>query len=148
MAHPSAEQLARQYYDFFNRRLIEDASRLIHAQAVFHYPHTREHLIGRAGYRELARLWLSAFPDAQITITRMQVEDGHRVTTDLIGRGTLKGPLMFGGLLTMEPTGRAAELPFRDILDVHDGLVTAVWLHFDVQEMLRRLNDAGPKRGK
>jgi predicted ester cyclase len=136
----SAEHLARTYYDLFNRRQLDQAELLVSAQAVFHYPHSREHLIGRAGYRELARLWLTAFPDASIEILQLG-RDGERafVRAELLGRGTHTGPLSFGGRLTLAPTGRLATLPLTEILDIQDGQVANVWLHFDIDEMLRRL---------
>jgi predicted ester cyclase len=139
MTQPSPEHIALEYYDLFNRRLLQQAELLVSPQAVFHYPHTKEHMIGRAGYRELARTWVTAFPDARVDVQGLTAEGPGRVRVELLGHGTHTGPLTFGGALTLEPSGRRAELPLTDTLEVSGGLIVNSWLSFDVAELLRRL---------
>jgi predicted ester cyclase len=143
MRNLPVEQIARDYYDLFNARRFDEAELLVSAHAAFHYPHTRETLIGRAGYRELVRLWMLAFPDAELSIVHIVVRGSHAVTVKLIGRGTHSGPLTFGGPLVLEPTGRQGELPFSDLLHIQHGQIEESWLRFDVQDMLQRLH-GGP----
>src|SRR5687767_8862764 len=69
------EAFVRRYYELFNQRKLQEAERFVDPQAVFTYPVGKEHLIGRAGYRELARRWLEGFPDARIAITTVLVPD-------------------------------------------------------------------------
>ena len=140
MAVLSPEDVARQYYELFNRRQLDAAAALVSSHAVFHYPHTKEHLIGRAGYRELARCWLTAFPDVHIEVQSITVKDGHLVIAELLGHGTHTGRLAFGQALSL-PSARTAEMQMREELGVYDGQITAVSLHFDVVEMLRGLTD-------
>ena len=137
------EHMAREYYDLFNARCLEEAELLVSAHAGFHYPHTRETLIGRAGYRELTRLWILAFPDAEISIVDMVVRESC-VTVNLIGRGTHSGPLTFGGPLVLQPTGRRGELPFSDTLHIQNGHIVESWLRFDMQDLLRQLKNGEP----
>jgi predicted ester cyclase len=137
------EHIAREYYDLFNARRFDEAELLVSSHAGFHYPHTRETLIGRAGYRELVNLWMVAFPDAEISIVDMTVR-GSRVVVNLMGRGTHKGPLTFGGPLELEPTGRRGELAFSDTLDIQQGQIVESWLRFDIQAMLDLLKSGGP----
>ena len=137
------EQIARDYYDLFNARRFDEAELLVSVQAAFHYPHTRETLIGRAGYRELARLWTLAFPDCEVSIVEMAVAD-HLVTVSLIGRGTHTGPLMFGDPLVLEPTGWHAELPIVDTVEIQQGQIVESWVRFNMRDLLRRLQ--GPDR--
>jgi len=139
MRNLPVEHIARDYYHLFNDRRFDEAELLVSAQATFHYPHTRATLIGRAGYRELAQLWMIAFPDAELSIVDMVVRES-RVTVQLIGRGTHSGPLAFGGPLVLEPTGRQGHLPFTDILDIQHGQILESWVRFDVQDLLERLN--------
>ena len=139
MAHAPPAQLARRYYDLFNHRLLEQAELLVSPEAVFHYPHSREHLIGRAGYRELARTWLIAFPDAQVELLGLSDEQNNTVRVELLGRGTHKGPLGFGGALTLPASGREAELRLSDTLEVAGGLIVKSRLSFDVADLVRRL---------
>lgn len=141
------ERLARRYYSLFNERRVDDAERLVSPQAVFRYPHSREHLIGRKGYRELVRLWYLAFPDAVAEISKVSSPDPSTVNVDIIGRGTHLGPLSFGGLLNLPPTGKAAEMLLRDSLRFAEGLIVESTFQFDIEEMLRRLGaDSRPER--
>lgn len=139
MRNLPVEQIARDYYDLFNARRLDEAELLVSSHAAFHYPHTRETLIGRAGYRELARLWIVAFPDAELSIVHMAVRNSRAITVNLIGRGTHTGPLTFGGPLVLEPRGRRGELPFSDLLHIQYGQIVESWLRFDVQNMLQQL---------
>jgi predicted ester cyclase len=139
MLYRNPEQVARRYYVLFNERRFEEAELLVSTHAVFRYPHSKEHLIGRAGYRELAQLWVTAFPDGVIEVERVNVLTDHVVDVGLLGRGTHGGPLAFGGALTLPPSNRRAELPMRDVLDIHDGLIVESSFQFDVAEMVRRL---------
>jgi predicted ester cyclase len=142
MRNLPVEHIAREYYDLFNARRFDEAQLLVSSHAGFHYPHTRETLIGRAGYRELASLWLLAFPDAEISILDMVVRDSRVVTVNLIGRGTHHGPLTFGGPLVLEPTGTRGELPFSDTLTIQEGQIVESWLRFDVQKLLDQLKSS------
>ena len=134
----TVEQIARQYFQLFNERRIDDASQLIDPQASFHYLPTRQRLMGRAGYRALAGAWLTAFEDARLDVRTMRVE-GDAVLVDFVGRGTHTGDLALGDALSLPATGRRAELPFTDRLQFRDGLIVSSELDFDVDEMKRRL---------
>ena len=136
------EPLARRYYELFNARQFDEAERLVSPTAVFRYPHSREHVVGRAGYRELVRLWVQAFPDAVAEIWRLAERGEGIVEVDIVGRGTHHGPLSFGGPLTLPPTGKIAELLIRDTLEIRDGQIVVSTFQFDVKEMLRRLGAA------
>jgi steroid delta-isomerase-like uncharacterized protein len=136
----SAEQVARRYYDLFNRRRFDEAEQLLDSSALFHYPQTNEHLIGRAGYRELARMWLTAFPDLQVEIRELRVTDDHLIQARLVARGTHKGPLQFNEV-DLPATGRQVEFAFEHTLDCHHGHITHVWLRFDIQKLLRELEE-------
>jgi predicted ester cyclase len=138
VAPASPEQIARRFYDLFNRREFDTAELLVSPQAVFHYPHTKEHLIGRAGYRDLAGSWIKAFPDGQVTVVELYRTDDN-IIAKLLGRGTHTGPLTFGGPLTLPPTGRGADLRFTDTLVIREGLIVESNLEFDVQGLLNML---------
>ena len=46
---------------------------------------------------------------------------------------------MLGDSLRLPATGRGAELPFRNLLEIHNGIIISVELDFDVEEMKGRL---------
>lgn len=132
------EQTARLFYEHFNERRVDEAAQLVDPQAVFHYVPTRQRLVGRAGYRALVAAWLHAFEDARLDIQSV-VTDGAMVRVEFIGRGTHTGDLVLGDAVSIPATGRAADLPFRDRLDIRNGLIVSSELDFDLEEMKRRL---------
>ena len=138
----SSEQLVRLYYQFFNERRLDEAGQLVHPQAVFHYIPTRQRLVGRAGYRALVAAWLNAFEDARLELRRVDA-NGPTVDVDFVGHGTHTGDLVLGEAFALPATGRAAELPFRDRIEVRDGLIASSELDFDVEELKRRLLGPG-----
>lgn len=133
------EAFVRRYYELFNQRKLEEAARLVDPQAVFTYPVGKEHLIGRAGYRELARRWLEGFPDARIAITTVLLPDDRTAVTEWIGHGTHLGSLELPGFVALPPTGVHTQLPMREMVTIVDGRITAGRMEFDPAEMMRRL---------
>lgn len=133
------ETMVRRYYELFNQRRLDEAERLVDPQAVFTYPFGKEHLIGRAGYRELARRWLEGFPDGRVAITTVLLPDDHTVVTEWIGHGTHLGTLELPGFPPLAPTGVHAQLPMRETVTIADGRIVASRMEFDPDEMLRRL---------
>ena len=134
----ASEQIARRFYDFFNERRLDDAAQLIDPQASFHYLPTRQRLVGRAGYRALVGAWLAAFPDARLDIRSAHV-NGDVVDIEFIGHGTHTGDLVLGESISIPATGRTTDLPFRDRLEIKDGLIVSSELDFDLDEMKKRL---------
>lgn len=133
------EKVARQYYQLFNARKLDEAAELVDRQATFHYIPTRQRLIGRAGYRALVAAWLNAFEDAQLDITSVTVLNDHTVQVEFIGRGTHTGDLVLGEAMTIPATGKSAQLPFTDLLEIRNGVIVSAELDFNVEEMKRRL---------
>lgn len=139
---PTSFQLqtfARRYYECFNQRWFEEAEMFVDPRALFTYPLAKEHLIGRAGYRELVRRWLEGFPDARIEITAVRVLDHHRVVTDWIGEGTHLGLLELPGLPPISATRVRTRMPMRETIAISDGRIVASRMDFDPAELARRL---------
>ncbi len=138
-----AEVLARQYYALFNERRLDEAERLVDPQAIFNYPAAREHLIGRAGYRELTRRWLEAFPDARALVLAVHVgaDAGSEqiARTEWLGEGTHLGVLQLPGFPPIPPTGRFARLPMSETIRIERGLVASTRMEFDPAELRRAL---------
>ncbi len=133
------EDFARRYYECFNQRWFEEAEMFVDPGAVFTYPFAREHLIGRAGYRELARRWLEGFPDARIDITAVHVLDHRTVATDWIGEGTHMGQLDLPGLPPLPPTAVHTQMPMRETITILEGRILASRMDFDPAELAYRL---------
>lgn len=133
------ETFARRYYECFNQRWFEEAEMFVHPRASFTYPLAKEHLVGRAGYRELIRRWLAGFPDARITITGVHVIDGETVSTDWIGEGTHRGELELPGMPAIPATGVRTKMPMRETITIVDSCIVASRMDFDPADIARRL---------
>jgi hypothetical protein len=133
------EQIARRYYQLFNERRLDEAAAMVDGQAIYHYLPTRQRFIGRAGFHAVIGLWLTAFKDAQLEIVSALELNDHSVQVEFLGKGTHTGDLVLGDSLCVPATGRHAELPFRNLLEIHNGIIIGVELDFDVEEMKRRL---------
>lgn len=134
------EIYARRYYDLFNQRRFDEAERFVDPQAVFTYPLAREHFIGRAGYRELARRWVEAFPDGEVSITMIELPGSGVIRTHWIGQGTHQGWLELPGFPSIPPTGIHAHLPMCETIRVVENLILESRLEFDPLELRRCLH--------
>jgi predicted ester cyclase len=132
------EQIARLYYQLFNERRLDEAAQLVDPQCSIHYKPTKQRLMGRAGYRALAAVWINAFEDVTIEITSLQA-DGDRIVVRLLGRGTHTGDLVLGDAMSIPPTGRRAQLIVKETLDIKNGLIVHEEMDFDLAEMRRVL---------
>jgi predicted ester cyclase len=138
-SEPDPKDVARLYYRLFNERRLDEAGQLVDPEAVIHYVPTNQRLRGRAGYRALAAMWLNAFEDGLVEVVSLRLLDDSTVEADLLGRGTHTGDLVLGDVLTIPASGRHAELPFREVLHVRNGLIQTLRLEFDVGRMQQRL---------
>ncbi len=84
-------------------------------------------------------MWLNAFEDGLVEVVSLRLLDESTVEAELLGRGTHTGDLVLGDVLTIPATGRHAELPFREVLHVRNGLIQTLRLEFDVGRMQQRL---------
>ena len=133
------EILARRYYECFNLRDFDAGERHVDPQAVFTYPRSSQQFIGRPGYRELARRWLSAFPDSSYSIIHMRVEDVSSVRTEWVMHGTHLGVLSLPGLAPMPPTEIHADVKLRETIRIVNGMIVESVLEFDPDDLRRRL---------
>ena len=133
------EQTARLYYQLFNERRLDEAARMVDGQAIYYYLPTRQRFVGRAGFHAVMGLWLKAFEDAQLQIVSALTLNDHSVQVEFLGKGTHTGDLVLGDSLSVPATGRTAELPFMNLLEIHNGIITSVELDFDVEVMKERL---------
>jgi predicted ester cyclase len=128
------EAFARRFYTFFNERRFDDAEKMVDQQALFSYPGAKEGMIGRAGYRELVRRWVQAFPNGRVLILVVHVH-GETAVTEMIIRGIHDGVLELPGLPSIPPTGRRARLLLRETITVRHGLIARVRMDFDPAEL-------------
>jgi steroid delta-isomerase-like uncharacterized protein len=87
----------------------------------------------REGLKQFMAVYLTAFPDANITIED-QLTDGDKVVTRWTGRGTQTGEFM-----NMPPTGKAASVAGMQIDRFAGGKIVESWVSFDQLGMLQQL---------
>ena len=136
----SPEQIARLYYRLFNERNFDAAGQLVDRAASFRYVPSKQNLIGKAGYRALAAMWLNAFEDGQLEVVSVKRSGADTVVVELLGRGTHTGDLVLGDALTIPATGIHGALPFRETLRIVNGTIVDLELDFDIAELKRRLS--------
>jgi len=88
---------------------------------------------GRDGMREFVAAYLTAFPDAHVTIDEL-VAEGDLVTARWHATGTHQGELM-----GMPATGRSIDITGIGIDRIADGKIAESWQNFDMLGMLRQL---------
>ena len=133
------EQIARQYYDLFNRRALEESQRLIDPEALFHYPALTQHVVGPAGHRALSQMWLTAFPDLRLSIRRLRMVAADVVQLESTARGSHQGPLTLGDV-KLPATHCKVDIPFRHTFTVRAGKLTHIRLDLDIDQLLRQLH--------
>lgn len=132
------ESTIRQFIDYFNQRRLEAAAALFAADAVIAPVSNRPFDRGPAGGMQLAQIWLTAFPDAKLTVDRVVSRRERFYEAHLAGAGTHHGVLDLGSL-TFQPTGVAAQLNLRVLFEVRESLMAYCSLSFDAQELVAQL---------
>jgi predicted ester cyclase len=136
--HPTADEIARRYYELFNARLLDQSERLVAPDALFHYPSFTHGLVGKAAHRALSQIWLTAFPDLQLEILHVRRNGPAFVVVHSLARGTHKGPLQLGEL-HVQPTGRHMVIEFQHAFKGAQGRIIDVTLELDMRELVRQL---------
>jgi predicted ester cyclase len=136
LATPS--DLIHTYYAAFNERRWDQAAACFAPDAALdQLPMTRQQP-GPAGYLEFTERWLSAFPDATLTVESISSPDAITQNVHLLARGAHTGLLVFGGRV-FRPSGVTVCLRIRELLQIHDGVIVFASLSFDLQDIVRQL---------
>jgi hypothetical protein len=133
----AAEELIRCHYEHFNRRRLDEAARVFHAEAHI------EDVTGRTergpdGYRRFAAAWLEAFPDAHLAVQSIQPRASCLFDVDFVVSATHTGTLEFGSS-RLRPSGVRVKLRARELFEVQDGLFHLASVTFDLQDLIRQL---------
>jgi steroid delta-isomerase-like uncharacterized protein len=116
------KEIARRFYEEFWCRGNAGAADELVAEDIEHAQLPEGWPSGRAGFKELVRVWREGFPDMHEDVLLMVAEDDW-VASRFRLSGTHEGP--FYGL---EPTGRRVEIEGVDMLRIEDGRIVE-WLY-------------------
>jgi steroid delta-isomerase-like uncharacterized protein len=88
---------------------------------------------GREGFRQVVQMFLSAFPDMQVTLHDI-FGDGDKVGARGSWRGTHEGEFM-----GIPATGKHVEVQYIDIWRVEDGKFVDNWVQMDLLGLMQQL---------
>jgi steroid delta-isomerase-like uncharacterized protein len=88
---------------------------------------------GREGLKQLASIYITAFPDVHVTIED-QIAEGDRVVSRLRARGT-----HLGYLQNIPPTGKPINITGIAIDRVASGKIVEGWANFDELSLMRQI---------
>ena len=128
----SIEDIAREYFEAWNRRDFDRVAALVADDAeLVDFDGTVER--GPEGARQQSERYANAFSDGRLEIKRI-VTAGDTAVAELVGRGTNDGP--FG---EAQATHRSVELPFCDVLTFRDDMIVRDRQYGDTATMLVQL---------
>lgn len=126
-----------RYYECFNARRFQDAAALFTDDAQIEFsPGTP--WCGPAGYVQFAETWTTAFPDATFAIESVSWRSETVCEVYLRASGKHTGTFHFGRF-RFQPTWATAVLHVRELLDVHNGRITASMVSLDFNNLVRQL---------
>lgn len=127
----------RDQYDAFNKRDWDRMLASVARDAKWTDVPLAKSYDGQDGCRRFFSGWVDAFKDAKIEVKNI-VASGNTMVCEFIGRGTHTGTLN-GPHGSLAPTNRRLEMPFVEIWEMRNGMVTAGRTYYDVATMLRQL---------
>jgi steroid delta-isomerase-like uncharacterized protein len=131
----SAEQnkvVVRRFFEAFDAGDLDGAAAVFAPNAVVHNSGAPDPL-NLEGFRQLGRVFLTAFPGGKHTIEDMIVAE-DKVVTRVIYRGVHTGDLM-----GLPPTGKQVTVPAMTIDCLANGKIVETWRLFDQLAMMQQL---------
>jgi predicted ester cyclase len=139
-ASPATERLISNYYACFNRRALSEAASLFAEDAVMEAPPFTAASDGRRSYERFTRVWLAAFPDAQLEVERVSSRNDTLHEVNLVATGTHTNLLDLGAYGRFKPTGERTTLRLRELIEIHNGQITYSNVSLDVHDLTRQLS--------
>jgi len=126
--------LARRFAeDILNPGNVDTVEEVYAAHYVGHDPAMPEDMRGVEGAKEFYGMYISAFPDAEITVED-QVAEGDTVVTRWAARGTHQGEL-FG----VPPSGNRVEVAGITVSRIEGSKIVEEWDNYDALGMMQQI---------
>ena len=125
------EAIVRRWVEAFNKKNLSLIEELFTNDYVWHGPELE--VRGRDGLRQLASMYLGAFPDIVIHIDEL-IEAGDKVVTRWNCRATHRGELM-----SVAPTGKTINIGGIVISRIANGKIAEDWEQFDQFNMFKQV---------
>ena len=132
MSTEANKALVCRFVEAFNTGDLDGVTAAFAPDAVVHNSGAPDPL-NLEGFRQLAAVFLAAFPDGKHTIDDMIVE-GDKVVTRITYRGAHTGDLM-----GIPPTGKHVTTSAMTIDQIAGGKIVETWRLFDQMGMMQQL---------
>ena len=131
------ERVVRIFHESWDLREPERGVAVIAEDCQFEDVARGEPQPGPDGYRRDYERWRRAFPDGEVKITNVIVQNTWAVV-EFVNRGTQTGPLE-SSLGTFPPSGRRMEVRYCSVMRVADGKVVEGRDYYDSASIARQL---------
>jgi steroid delta-isomerase-like uncharacterized protein len=131
------ERIVRIFHESWDMRDPERGATVIAENCRFEDIARGELLTGPEGYKRDYYRWREAFPDGEVKVVNVIVQDNLAVV-EFVNRGTQTGPL-HSSLGTYAPTGRKMEIRYCSVMRVEDGKVIEGRDYYDSASITRQL---------
>ena len=132
MSSEANKALVRRFFEAFNAGDLDGTAAVFAPNAVVHNSGAPDPL-NLEGFRQLAAVFLAAFPGGEHSIDDM-IGEGDKVVTRITYRGTHTGDLM-----GIPPTGKHVAVSAMTIDQIADGKIVETWRLFDQLSMMQQL---------
>src|SRR4026207_1388670 len=132
MSTEENKAVVHRFFEAFNAGDLDGVEAVFAPNAVVHNSGAPDPL-NLEGFRQLAAVFLAAFPGGQHSIDDIVVE-GDKVVTRITYRGAHTGDLM-----GMPPTGKHVAVSARPIDKRANGKIVETWRLFDQMSMMQQL---------
>jgi steroid delta-isomerase-like uncharacterized protein len=123
----------RALEEIFTEGNLDLADDLIVPDFVDHDSAMPEEVHGVEGYKELVRMYRSAFPDLHVEVED-QVAEGDKVATRWRANGTHEGEIA-----GVPATGNWVEITGMEISRISGGKIAETWDNYDVMGMMQQI---------
>ena len=131
------ERIVRTFHESWDRRDPERGATVIAEDCQFEDVARSELQPGREGYRRDYQRWREAFPDGEVKVVNVIVQDNWAVV-EFVNRGTHTGPL-HSSLGVFPASGRKMEVRYCSVMRVSDGMVVEGRDYYDSASIAKQL---------
>lgn len=134
---PETERIVRIFHESWDLRDPQRGAAVIAEDCRFEDVARGELLAGREGYLRDYHRWREAFPDGEVKIFNVIVQNTWAVV-EFVNRGTQTGPL-HSSLGTFPASGRRMEVRYCSVMRVADSMVVEGRDYYDSASIARQL---------
>ena len=135
------ERIVRIFHESWDLRDPERGAAVIAEDGHFEDVARGEHQPGPEAYKRDYHRWREAFPDGELEVVNVIVEDDWAVV-EYLNRGTQTGPL-HSSLGSFPPSGRRMEARYCCVMRVADGMVVEGRDYYDSTSIAKQLGLVG-----